>query len=294
MKTLNTLITILICTPLMAQIPNSGFENWEQKTIFGTTFTDPQGWLSINYANAIENIPAAATATTDAYSGNFALKLTNTESEDKLAASISTMKLNGMEFIDKFPLTYRSPALKGYLKYEYNDKDTCIISVTVFKNGSVIGSGDLQISTEIPTYEFFSVPIMYWDADTTIVPDSAFILMQAGQNSSREVFNAGVSLYIDELSFAGGPTTGIHDAASAQLAASLYPNPTQDMVVLSLETSSKPTIEVYDITGKQYTIEHSEVSPAKHEIYLDPLPKGMYFIKVMAGNQYRTFRVLVQ
>lgn len=293
MKTLHTLITLFIWAPVMAQIPNAGFENWEQKTIFGTTFTDPVGWLSINYANAIENIPAAATQTTDAYSGNFALKLTNTEGKDKLAASISTMKLNGMEFIDKIPITSRVKSLKGYYKYSYTDKDTCLISLSIYKNGSAIGSGFLETSTITENYTAFEVPIEYSESDTTIIPDSAFILIQAAQNSNREDFNEGVTLYIDELSFEEGPTTAIRELKPT-LDVDLFPNPAQDFVTVSMKQIAKPTIEVYDITGKQYTIEHSEVSPSTHEIHLDPLPKGMYFIKVMAGSQYRTFRVLVQ
>lgn len=293
MKTLHTLITLFLFVPAMAQIPNAGFENWEQKTIFGTTFNDPVGWLSINYANAIENIPAAATQTTDAYSGNFALKLTNTEGEDKLAASISTMKLNGMEFIDKIPITSRVKSLKGYYKYSYTDKDTCLISLSIYKNGSAIGSGFLEMSTITENYTAFEVPVEYYNSDTTIIPDSAFILIQAAQNSNREDFNEGVTLYIDELSFEEGPTTAIRELKPT-LDVDLFPNPAQEFVTVSLKQTAKPTIEVYDITGKLHPIIPTEVAPKQYGFNVNQLPKGIYLVKVMAANEYRTFRVLVQ
>lgn len=65
----------------------------------------------------------------------------------------------------------------------------------------------------------------------------------------------------------------------------MYPNPTSKNVTLIFkETQSDVSAEIIDIMGKQlYSIK--EKNTTKMTLNMAEIPAGIYFIKIMAGNQ---------
>lgn len=75
MKNLLIILAIFTLPPLHAQlIPNGGFENWTLHT-GSTTIYEPDGWGTPNQTCIDSGYTAVVQRTTDAHSGNFALKL---------------------------------------------------------------------------------------------------------------------------------------------------------------------------------------------------------------------------
>jgi hypothetical protein len=79
--------------------------------------------------------------------------------------------------------------------------------------------------------------------------------------------------------------------------ASLYPNPTNDVVNLSLNSvqSNDVTIEVYSVTGQVLKTSNLIAGAQTIELNLSDLENGSYYIKVSAeGVQSNLFKVVKQ
>ncbi|MES2780873.1 MAG: hypothetical protein V4651_13355, partial [Bacteroidota bacterium] len=133
MKTITTFV--LLCSTLMntgisnAQIPNAGFENWTTETKEGITFHNLNNWYTPNAGNVFNGEPEMATQTNDAHEGTSALKLTNLVNQFKMSATaFPMMEISKDEFTDKFPVTEKITALKGFYKYDFTTAhDSCSI-----------------------------------------------------------------------------------------------------------------------------------------------------------------------
>lgn len=294
------LLTTLSAWVAQAQIPNPGFENWNEINIPGASYKDPSGWTSSNVMLTFAGIEEAAVVpSTDAYAGTYALLLRNIENPEKMISFASSMQLQGMEYIDKFPVQGKPTALRGFHKYTYQDKDTFTISVVLFKNGNVIGSGNLQSDSQVTSYTPFAVPIQYDQGNENEIPDSANIYISVGM-SGREVMNQTVNLWVDELSF-DGISTGFDDDLTAQLRKTeVYPVPATDQITIVFNQAIRgtKTFKLYSIMGAEITslTTTREFAPGDQRIQLpvSELTPGIYWLEVSELNSIHTIRISVQ
>ena len=82
--------------------------------------------------------------------------------------------------------------------------------------------------------------------------------------------------------------TGIEDITANEL--NFYPNPAKDMVHLRfiLSRENLVSIEIYNLNGSLISQPFSNwMMPAEHDININltHMPKGMYMVKLRAGNE---------
>lgn len=70
----------------------------------------------------------------------------------------------------------------------------------------------------------------------------------------------------------------------------VYPNPTKNVVNISLKNHNIETIAVADVLGK--TVLSETVNSKEAKVDLSQLSKGLYFVKATAGKQQQTFKII--
>lgn len=86
-------------------------------------------------------------------------------------------------------------------------------------------------------------------------------------------------------------TAGIEDFNKTSF--SVFPNPTTDKnVTISHNIDGKGTVSVYSLTGA--LVANSELSSGSQNLNLSSLTAGIYIVKIEAGNQTATKKLIVQ
>ena len=104
----------------------------------------------------------------------------------------------------------------------------------------------------------------------------------------RAINDCGFKDYVDTLKISG---IGLEE--DALMAVSLYPNPTEGLINLSVPASLNiETIQITDISGK--AIRTMDVSESEDELHLDlrDFAEGIYMIELNTDEGSRTFRVI--
>lgn len=294
MKTFTFLGAALLSIVAQAQIPNAGFENWTTETKETITFHELTGWYTPNMSNAFNNEQEMAAQTQDAYEGVSALKLSNFENKNHMPASAFPMMQAGKdEFTDKFPVSGKITALKGFYKYDYTTAhDSCSMSIMVFRKGLNIGYGEFIGSTKVNNYSAFSAVITYFQDS---IPDSASINIFTSVND----LHVGSVLTIDALTLSGS-TTGITEYTKPRVKASVYPNPVYGMAGVEFELMQPGTtsVEVYNVLGVLVHVlaSNGQFTAGTHRLdwNTENFPEGMYFIKIKQDTAETTVKVLLK
>ena len=71
----------------------------------------------------------------------------------------------------------------------------------------------------------------------------------------------------------------------SELLISVYPNPVKDLLVIEMP-NKLDKVEIYNLLGQIVKTAHSK------SLDLSSFSKGMYLVKVYAGNKQNTFKVL--
>lgn len=178
----------------MAQIPNNGFEAWEQDG----AFLAPSGWATLN---AIAQPGEPMNERVEGYSGAYAMRLTTRAIfGSPVAAAAVSGTFNG----EGFAWTTRSAALTGKLRFHAGEVgDAGIITVNMSRRDpdtgirQYLGAGYLAWDSEAAAWTDFSIPIQY---ENDFEPDSAIIIISS---SDAAIMGVGTQLTLDDLQFAG-------------------------------------------------------------------------------------------
>ena len=162
-----------------AQVLNGNFEEWSSG--------EPLYWIS-------NNLPpqwAPITQTTDAHSGNFALK------GEALATGIPNFTYT--PFIQAlFPFTGRPERVTGYFKLVSSAGDGFGVTVALMKNGQPVGSGGFGTTNVDTAYQQFVAPMFYQDSTTT--PDTILFIISMFSPNPNIPIAAGSAYYLDDIS----------------------------------------------------------------------------------------------
>ncbi|RFN58189.1 T9SS type A sorting domain-containing protein [Marixanthomonas ophiurae] len=113
--------------------------------------------------------------------------------------------------------------------------------------------------------------------------------------------NGGQDVYYTRISPEG--ILNVHDITSANLKASLYPNPITSKTILEffVEKESKTRVEVYDILGRSVNILLNKTTLGKQKIIWSginsegiKLSSGLYFITIETGNKKQTLKAILR
>lgn len=254
-----------------AQIPNSGFEDWDNMG----SYSNPMGWSTMNNTTAIGSI-FTATKGTPGNPGTSYLKLTSLNTPLGVANGIAVSgKLDSMtqQPISGFAYSMRPTSLTGAWQHMIFGSSQGSITVTFTKWNSgtntrdVIGAATKTLSGMAMSWANFTIPITYSLPD---FPDSCIIVLKA----SGSVPADQDYLWVDNLAFAG-VVNGIEDKVID--AFSLYPNPAHaDQVVqFNILQAGNVKAEVYGIDGKKITV--------LFDTYFEG---GLHAIKLNLGTEY--------
>ena len=194
----NIAFTSVSGTP--AAIPDHSFENWEV-----ITYENPEDWYTLNMFSAILGDSTSVEKTTDAYSGNYALKITSTYQsvfDDTSGMALNTQigeNLGGGFAFDEVPTN-----ISGYYKYlPAVTQDTAMVVIILSKWDSV---GDSTITVKIQGFQLLSQSSytqFSFDIDTTgLRPedfDSANIILVSSIYAFDGGAPVGSQLYVDQL-----------------------------------------------------------------------------------------------
>ncbi len=191
-----TLITTVQQTTSGQDILNSGFEDWT----FIEYFEDPNAYSTTNTVTFYNGSQPNVTKTTDAVSGNYALRLETINTADGVlwgAALIGEPSEN--TFVGGIPYDQRPDSLTGYVKYNVADNDTAYVAAVFKKFGVPIGIAFGQFTGIQDEYQYFSVPIGW--LVSIVSPDTLAIGLVSSSIFAEPI--AGNVLYVDNVQFVG-------------------------------------------------------------------------------------------
>ncbi len=199
-------------TQTIEALAGGDFNTWIEFTQGEVSFDEPAGewWDGLNYLSVIGG-PITVTKTTDAYSGEYAVRLEtklwgNELSIPGILASgyfDSSLPIGENLVIGK-PLNKKPISLNGFIKYLPADNDTLVIFVALTKFDSTrqvrdtIGQGEYVYSGTLNSYTAFTLPINY-EINTT--PDSVHVILLSSVSGKEMKGHPGSVLFVDELSF---------------------------------------------------------------------------------------------
>lgn len=269
---------------IMDTIPNFDFENWQNFNFVTLTNwnynekeVDKIGQRKLTY------VPVQLT--TIHHYGKYAALLKNiVEQNDTSTGYMSS---------GKFPVFYKPRTLNGFYQYDSGNIDTFSVSISLYKQDTVIGSGYFYSPESLSSFNPFEIPINYFFNRT---PDSALVTISSGvQNSYRKSY-----AIIDDLNFDSylihieenylNPYKGIQVSA--------YPNPVNSILNIDVYSSNENIAYFYltDIQGKILFIK-SKITLFKGEnrfiLNVNDYAKGIYYLTIITNNSSITKKILI-
>ncbi len=259
-----------------AQIPNGGFENWDDH---GAYMEPAGGWLTYNdivtaagpWITVERGAPGAV--------GNYYASITSRVFPD---TSISTSVLQGWLSLNGFSYSGRPAALTGQWQYGIQPSDTAEVLLLLARWNSagdveVVAEGSLEVTGSLSGWQPLSVPLTYY---STEAPDSAYIQFSASKDLGASV--AGSFLKIDDLAFNG--SVGVEEQ-QARSQFKVFPSPASGQLTIVADQRITE-LRVMDMTGRVIL----EKGPGTERVNLDisHLNSGSYIVRVrLADGMYQ-------
>jgi len=275
------LMTLFVSIPLLAQVPNGGFEEWSAG--------NPASWFTSNLTGFWTNV----TQVSPGHSGSWAVRgdvITNTLGDTVLPL------LSAGASADGFAISERYNALHGYYKFNAVGNDVILASVLMYQNDANLGGGVILITTPAAGFTEFSVPINYSKEGP---PDVCVIQLAISNSMTR--MHPGSYFVIDDLSLSGTTAIEANDTGEPPLRFSLeqnYPNPFNPSTTIGYTVSRSDfvTIGIFNTAGQELeTLVSDRLEPGRHTVSFDGrnLPSGIYFCEMKAGTFRQVKRMVL-
>lgn len=273
---------------------NAGFENW-------VTFTKtmPDHWRTFNtvgYNFSDNSYKPMVVQATSVNAGDIAAEVRTLDLDSGVSFFEGSLSSESGIFNEgpSVPVFIRHQTLNGYYKYNRVGDDQMTINVKMFQHGQNVGYGQLAVAQSVPDFTMFDIPINYYNQNA--VPDSVAIGISASKN-----YPAGASvLTVDKFGFDGFYDTafvytgirGVEQNLPVQsFNFTLYPNPAQNMVTISLPQVDVATLDMYTITGK--LLQTHTIFQGNTILPLSGYGSGIYLVKVTAAGHSLVKRLLI-
>jgi len=277
-----------------AQLPNPGFETW---TNMGT-YENPDGWATLNDLTTMSGI-YTATKGTPGSPGSSYLKLTSQTIGPNVVNGIAVSGVIDQvtqQPVSGFAFNQQPASFNGKWQHMIYGTSQGSINVTLTRwdagtnSRVVVANANKTLTGMAMSWANFSIPFVYVDGQA---PDSCIIVMKAsGNNPTQDDY-----LWVDNLSFVGN-VAGLEEQSPAISEMSVYPNPAEDKVTISMTSalSQKMQLNVYSLTGALIMSKDIEVSAGKNEIPVDlsSILSGNYLISIGKEDQQSVLQISVR
>jgi hypothetical protein len=133
------LTAFLISNNAFSQIPNSGFESWNNLG----SYEDPAGWATMNYlcagpfystTKSSDHFPSSV--------GSYSIRVENNTSLTQMTGGYGMSITNAFDYPFKpaFPVVGHPNSLTGYYKYNSVNNDTMFVKIVLFNNGTIVSN----------------------------------------------------------------------------------------------------------------------------------------------------------
>jgi hypothetical protein len=270
-----------------ALIPGGGFETWIMHSS-----EDAVGWNSFNFASAVFP-PPYATKTTDAYSGQYAMKITTkliNNNQDTLA-HVTNGRILSDDFSGGMRVNMNPKKVTGYYKYTPVGFDSALVALRAygFDNSGNYKNIDNNL-IKLPaagSYTHFEIGLNYtgWPHIDTLGIAFASSNIYDGHQWAKE----GSVLIIDSLSIEYYPVgiaeTGIEKQAK------VYPNPASDIIHFDFDKNiTGAGINIYDSRGVQ--VKSTKMN--SNAVDISDLPTGLYFYEIVYQNKVTKGKISIK
>jgi len=287
-----------------AQIPNNGFEIWENypdPENPDNVYQKPDQWVGLlpnspsTYSFSIEKNMDSYPAGTGQYS--MIIKPDIANGVDGVATSYDIMSddICGEYLPPAFPINYRPTSLFLYYKYLPEDGDSMRVACNFYKNRVIIGGFDYNSPQMVSDWTLLEVPITF---NTSDIPDSATIILTTFYNAQHN----GSRLYVDNLNF-DTQITSVKESIGSDQPNSFallqnYPNPFNSTTTIkySVYNTSIVTLKLYNVSGKEVaTLLNDKRMPGNYTIELNTtnLPSGVYYYQIFSGSFKDTKKLIL-
>lgn len=276
------------------QFPNNDFENWT--TI--STSINPDSWSSFN--NFISyGIPELSFKTTDANSGNFALRLISDTATIPPPFGTNTLDtLAGYVFLGDpnmdnsgIPFTYSPISMEAYVKGTIVGGEAYIMATLSKWNNSTqvrdqVAFTMYYTTSSIADYSLITVPFNY---SLSVEPDTLDVRIMAGNVGPGSFIAPGNEFFVDDLSFT--LPVDVKEMNKDKFNISIFPNPAFDKITVS-SIEKAIAIEIYNMLGEKVYTNNKLLQQTTNEIDLSSFQKGIYFVKVKIGTTFHIEKII--
>jgi hypothetical protein len=180
--------------------------------------------------------------------------------------------------------------------YSYNNPNSTVVFVPVGTNNKITTTG--HYSGQLPTVFqpgsgqfkiYFDGSKMTWTLTTYNGNHSTAVAATASSTSSRCSSGSGISGAVVESSI-----TNETIETPMEPTASIYPNPTKGLVTIDIKngTLTSVNVQIIDAFGRVIPATGKKLSDQSIQVDLAVVQSGVYFIRVVVGNEYKIFRVV--
>lgn len=282
------LIIFTIITKNLGQ-QNFSFEEWslpEKQKPFD--WQDPDGWTSSN--KLIEFLSHSVTKSNDAYSGQFAVKLSTINVFGKSIPASLTLGQGKINFPQQIvgsekagiPLLDKIKKVNFYYKYEtQSEPSNGLVEVLVFRYNAVKQNRDTVFHAQKPLPSTFNFTTSSFDIDyqsENNINDSLLVVFTSDQKNGNQKLTG--SLIIDEISVEF--VSSVLETHTKNNHIKIFPNPLQAGEPLTVEDDRyrDGSYEIYSIQGvpiARGTMTENEIPTPGY------LECGIYILRVTQG-----------
>jgi hypothetical protein len=265
---------------------NGDFELWKSQT-----FSNPNNWYLQNDDGRGTN------RTTDVEAGSYAIELKTFPGDHNnhpiaQAGSISTgyypENCNNCTEQGGYPFSNKIDTLAFWYKYVPSGNDSASVFLNFKKSGVKFFGTGVSLHAAA-TYQYKEIPF-----NTVQTPDSVLIQIQSSSWNDTLLSFVGSDLKIDEIHFKSQPlTTGIVNNRNEHTL-SVFPNPTTGKIQIQNLGVDVQNLEIYNVLGETVYTTCRLKQQTVNEIDLSGFQKGIYFVKMTAGEKNYTEKIVLQ
>lgn len=271
--------------------PNSNFETWTT-----VESLEPDNWWTPNFA--LINQTPCVTQSTDAHSGNYALRIENilTASGDTIGFASNGNFVNN-NFNGGMAIVQNPIKVTGYYKYSPVANDTALVGVFISKydptfNISVQLDSGLVKLPAASNYTYFEVPLYY---NGFPIADSLNITFVSGNfQNDTSLLVPGSVLLVDDIEVFYNPVSV--EEFSFQKPLNVYPNPAKDMIFIKMiDQASNQIFKLYDAKGAlvfEGNCHYQDGMTAS--LNISEIPNGLYFYQINNGKSNTSGKITIQ